>query len=248
MNKHIRLFSTLLAVMLCVMAFSMPAAAYSSADKEAAPAPEATITPGEPLTGGGNLVTRDLLYVKATNKQFITVETAEGDTFYIVIDYDKPVDEDGEQYQTYFLNLVDDTDLKALTGEEDEAPAVCTCADKCAAGAVDVSCPVCATDMGKCTGKAPITPETPEPTPTPEPEPEAKSPVNPAALVLVVLLLAGGGAACYVKLIKPKAQAKKTPDPDDFLYDDGPEWEPDGDGAEPATGDAGPGDTEGENE
>ena len=40
----------------------------------------------------GNLVTRDLLYDEHTNKQFITVQTAGGNTFYIVIDYDKPVD------------------------------------------------------------------------------------------------------------------------------------------------------------
>ena len=45
-------------------------------------------------------MTRDLLYDAATNKQFITVETSGGNTFYIVIDYDKPVDEDGEQYHT----------------------------------------------------------------------------------------------------------------------------------------------------
>ena len=32
-------------------------------------------------------------------------------TFYIVIDYDKPVDEDGEQYHTYFLNMVDEACL-----------------------------------------------------------------------------------------------------------------------------------------
>ena len=31
---------------------------------------------------------------KATNKQFITVQTSGGNTFYIVIDYDKPTDED----------------------------------------------------------------------------------------------------------------------------------------------------------
>ena len=35
------------------------------------------------------------------------------DTLYIVIDYDKPTDEDGEQYQTYFLNMVDEADLLA---------------------------------------------------------------------------------------------------------------------------------------
>ena len=50
----------------------------------------------------GNLVTRDLLYDEHTNKQFITVQTSGGNTFYIVIDYDKPVDEEGEQYETYF--------------------------------------------------------------------------------------------------------------------------------------------------
>ena len=50
----------------------------------------------EGFSEDGNLVTRDLLYDAATNKQFITVETSGGNTFYIVIDYDKPVDEDGE--------------------------------------------------------------------------------------------------------------------------------------------------------
>ena len=54
-----------------------------------------TVDPGEGFTEDGNLVTRDLLYDKATNKQFITVQTSGGSTFYIVIDYDKPTDEDG---------------------------------------------------------------------------------------------------------------------------------------------------------
>ena len=62
------------------------------------PLPTETVDPGEGFTEDGNLVTRDLLYDKATNKQFITVQTSGGSTFYIVIDYDKPTDEDGEQY------------------------------------------------------------------------------------------------------------------------------------------------------
>lgn len=61
-----------------------------------APEPEPTIEPGEGFSEEGNLVTRDLLYDEHTNKQFITVQTAGGNTFYIVIDYDKPVDEEGE--------------------------------------------------------------------------------------------------------------------------------------------------------
>ena len=35
--------------------------------------------------------------------------------FYMVIDYDKPLDEDGEQYETYFLNLVDSRDPVSYT-------------------------------------------------------------------------------------------------------------------------------------
>jgi len=97
------------AVLLCGSA--IPAYAYSDSGNEEppvveetpAPEPAPTITPGEGFSEDGNLVTRDLLYDAATNKQFITVETSGGNTFYIVIDYDKPVDEDGEQYHTYFL-------------------------------------------------------------------------------------------------------------------------------------------------
>ena len=40
-------------------------------------------------------------------------QTSGGSTFYIVIDYDKPVDEEGEQYETYFLGVVDEADLLA---------------------------------------------------------------------------------------------------------------------------------------
>ena len=113
--KHFRMLAAGLcsAVLLC--GFAIPAYAYSDGGNEEppvveetpAPEPAPTITPGEGFSEDGNLVTRDLLYDAATNKQFITVETSGGNTFYIVIDYDKPVDEDGEQYHTYFLNMVD---------------------------------------------------------------------------------------------------------------------------------------------
>ena len=119
------------------------------------PLPTETVDSGEGFTEDGNLVTRDLLYDKATNKQFITVQTSGGNTFYIVIDYDKPTDEDGEQYQTYFLNMVDEADLlAAMQAAGGELPE-CSCADKCAVGAINTDCIVCAVNMGECQGKAP---------------------------------------------------------------------------------------------
>ena len=72
------------------------------------------LLPGQGFSEDGNLATRDLLYDKYANKQFITVETAGGAIFYIIIDYDKPIDEAGERYETYFLSLVDEADLLAL--------------------------------------------------------------------------------------------------------------------------------------
>ena len=98
------------------------------------PAPEPTITPGEGFSEEGNLVTRDLLYDEHTNKQFITVQTSGGNTFYIVIDYDKPVDEEGEQYETYFFSVVDEGDLLAAAEAAGVEQAVCSCPEKCAAG------------------------------------------------------------------------------------------------------------------
>ena len=70
--------------------------------------------------------------------RFITVQTKSGNTFFIVIDYDAPINEDEEQYQTYFLNMVDESDLLALL-DEDTAAALttCNCKEKCAAGQVN---------------------------------------------------------------------------------------------------------------
>lgn len=82
--------------------------------------PSGTTTSGTPFSGSGNSFTRDLLYDSFTNKQFIAIETKGGDVFYMVIDYDKPLDEDGERYETFFLNLVDSRDLVDIVGELEE--------------------------------------------------------------------------------------------------------------------------------
>lgn len=55
-----------------------------------------TLGPGMPFQSEGNGHTLDMLYSAATNKQFISMQTKSGNTFYLVIDYDKPIDEDAE--------------------------------------------------------------------------------------------------------------------------------------------------------
>ena len=49
----------------------------------------------------------------------ITLQSKNGNTFFLVIDYDKPIDEEAEMYETYFLNLVDERDLLALLSEDE---------------------------------------------------------------------------------------------------------------------------------
>ena len=75
--------------------------------------------PGMPYKSSGNMHTLDMLYSAATNKQFITVQARNGATFYLIIDYDKPIDEDAELYETYFLNLVDERDWFAVLSDEE---------------------------------------------------------------------------------------------------------------------------------
>lgn len=75
--------------------------------------------PGQPYKSEGNMQTLDMLYSASTNKQFITVQTRAGETYYMIIDYDKPIDEENDIYETYFLNLVDDRDLMSVVSEDE---------------------------------------------------------------------------------------------------------------------------------
>ena len=150
------ILTVFLAVMLSFTAFSMTAYAGGGPEEEETlpEETEPTIEPGEPLSEDTDIVTRDLLYDKATNKQFLTIEDRAGNVFYLVIDYDAPVNEDEEQYKTYFLNPVDTDDLAALAEESEEKPVACVCTERCAAGAVNMNCPVCSANTTECAGTA----------------------------------------------------------------------------------------------
>ena len=173
---------------------------------------------GAALSPDGNLsLIDDIGSSTASGKQFITVESKNGNVFYLIIDRD---DEGGET--VHFLNQVDEADLMALTeeGEAAEKPIVCSCTDKCQAGAVHTACEVCMTNMSECVGKEPepVIPDEPE-----EPAEEKKGGAG-AVLAVVLLLAAGGGAAFYFLVLKPK-QGKKVPsDLDDFDLEDEEEY------------------------
>lgn len=188
-----------------------------------------------PLTPDGNMSLVDDIFQDESydegekrviqSKQFITVQTKSGNSFYIIIDRSK----DGEN--VYFLNLVDEADLLALmevpeteAPAEPEKPAECICKDKdkCESGAVNTECEVCKMDLTKCTGKEKPKEEVkPDGAEKESPKKEKKS-VNPALLLLPVLALAGGGAYWFFRIRKPKP--KNVHNPDDYDFEDSADY------------------------
>ena len=195
MNKKIlRTLTAFCAALMLMGGFSVTAFAQTPEQ----PAADATNDSGvvyeepqkeEPLTPDGNATLVDDF---GGNKQLITVTTKNGNYFYILIDRD----DEGED-TVHFLNQVDEADLLALMEDgstEAAPPAVCSCTDKCEAGKVNVSCPVCKDNMTACSGKE-AEPETEKPTE----QPKEKGNTGGLVLFLVVARLGGGGAYYVLK-------------------------------------------------
>lgn len=219
-KKWPRASALLLVMLLCLSVFSVPA--YAKTDESKAitassdPIEEAVVPTSEPaasepvketepeaavpLTPEGNLtIVDDLEGEQSEDKQFITVKTKAGNTFYLIID------RAGKENNVYFLNLVDEADLRALMEEDGTLEPL----------------------PGE--GAVPTVPE-PEPEPTPEPETEVEEPVpvksmNPVPILIVLLVILGGTGLWYFKLRKPKQSVKGSTNLDEYSFDDDDDYE-----------------------
>ena len=168
-------------------------------------APTVTATPyteiesGFPFSNAGNSFTRDLLYDRVTNKQFIAIETRNGDLFYMIIDYDKPLDEKGEKYETYFLNLVDSRDLLDIVDAKDIP------------------------DEPEVIYVTPEPTEVPAQSPNNEEKADVQKPDSSKTMLGLagIAVLAGGGALWYFK----QKKGKKRPPVQEYDFDSDDEEE-----------------------
>ena len=184
-NKRI----IIIAFMLIAVFGMINISAYASADE---PAPVAAV----PLTPQGNLSLVDDVKKggnqEVEEKQFITVETKDGNTFYIIID------RAGDKENVYFLNKVDEADLMALI--EDGG----------------------ANNPGGGISAVPTPDPAPTPDPDPQPEqPKEKNGGSGTIIMILLLAAAGGGAYYYFKILKPKqANTAGNTSVDEFVFED----------------------------
>ena len=248
MKSKLKTLSCVLAVVLCMTAFSVTAFAsdggyYASNENETETPPESIDSivvgtedvklpensgtdAGDALTPDGNLtLIDDILQVEVyeseetelVEKQFITVQSKNGNYFYLVID------RVGDTENVYFMNLVDEADLMALMEEgSTETPVVtCTCTDKCVVGSVNTNCEICRTNMSECTGKEAVVDTEPEPD-TDEPaadEPADKPQSNSGLLIVVLIVVVGAGGAVYwFKFRNKQPKNKGSDDLDDYNF------------------------------
>ncbi len=211
---------------------------YYSEESEPVTGGEEGAQEGNPEASSGEstgITAEDIRYDAVANRQFITIEDRDGNVFYLIIDYDEPVNESEEQYKTYFLNPVDTDDLASLAvpveEEETEEPIeievvpVCTCDVQCKPGEVDTTCEVCLLNYSSCTAE-PAIEETEEEEVTEEAEEtevveetESKG-MDFRALIVVIVLFGAIGIFLYVRVGRGNGGSGGSTYDDDYDYDE----------------------------
>lgn len=248
MKSKLKTLSCILAVVLCMTAFSVTAFAadggyYASNENEAETPPDSIDSivigtedvklpedsgtdNGDALTPDGNMSLIDDILQKnpyvseedeLAEKQFITVQSKNGNYFYLVID------RAGDTENVYFLNLVDEADLMALMedGTTETPVTTCTCTDKCVVGSINTNCEICRTNMSECTGKEAVVDTEPKPdADEPAVDEPADEPQSNSGLLIVVLIIAvgAGGAIYWFKFRNKQPKNKGSDDLDDYNF------------------------------
>ena len=246
-KTNLKAIFSIVAVMLVIAAFSIPAFAdsYYASDESgntSVPSSIDSITVSKvdvdipntgdtsKLTPNGNMTLIDDLlqmggYITSSeedeeikSKQFLTVTSKNGNTFYIVID------RDGDNENVYFLNKVDEADLMALINDGEIEEITCSCKEKCKDGKVNTECELCKVNLAECAATEPETEQATEDTTSTDKETDdVKSNSKGGIVLLLVVALAGGGFALYYfKFRKGGKSAAPVPEQD---ADDGYEEE-----------------------
>ena len=211
-----RLFTGLLAVMLCCTALTPAAFAYAEDPEEVTS--EEPVTGGvepEPLTPEGNLTLVDDYhtdYSDGSGQQFITLVSKSGNTFYLVIDRNAK----GQQ-TVHFMNLVDEADLLALM-EEDAADAYT--AEKEAAAQAEQDRLKAVEDAKKAAEAAAASG-----TETPKENKVTKIASGFLGVVVLIALAAGGIFYAFTKQKQKKQAEKEALDPDANYTEDKGDFE-----------------------
>ena len=160
------------------------------------PQPPADSVTEEAIPSGSNPFTPDgggTVQDNATGeegKEFFTVTTAAGNVYYLIIDRQRGTE------NVYFLSPVTEEDLLGMT----DGSAV--------------------TDPGTSQPE----PQTPAPSPSEEPQPQQPTQsggMNMGTILFILLAVAAvGGAAYYVKIVKPRKQARDEEDFEDDFEDE----------------------------
>ena len=206
--KKSKLFAVVLTLILSISLFAVPA--FASGGEAVPTVPEGAQEVGS-LTPDGNLtLVDDIKGEQSQNKQFITMQSKNGNYFYLVID------RDGDKENVYFLNLVDEADLMALMEDAPVIPEVvpeCICDDRCQTGGINTACTVCSVDKSACDGD-PI--KTTEPIIT---EGDTSNRARPLIVILIAIFV-GGGIFYFMKMERAKKNSKSTMNIDGYDFED----------------------------
>ena len=182
--------TALCMTLFCVPAFAMseePAQSATSPAEATTPADAETGTSSNPFTPNGTGTVVD----NATDedgKEFYTIQTADENVFYLVIDKQRGTE------NVYFLNAVTESDLMALAKKDDSA----------------ATTPVKPEPTPE--------PEKPADEPTQPEQPAKTGISTGMMLLIGIVVLAAGGVGYYVKIYKPKHELDDAEDWDEIEF------------------------------